>query len=176
MKNIRIFDTRAEFEAFMAGSEEETIFPNIALIEETSELKFYSLLPNIDTEGYATTFENGKTYLKEARLFKYIVDDFLDGYDPEMTDPAIWLDLASATIDIFLYQDRQTFSIENEPLYVNYLSKITNFCDEDGVPTSTLNLFPDYVNREEYTIGGGSSSNVSSTLHFDTGLFEETQG
>jgi hypothetical protein len=171
MKHLKSFATQSEFEEYMSGNKGETIFPTIALVD--SQIKYYSLLPNIDTTGYATTFVNGETYEKEAQLFRLIVNDFLEGYDIENEDPAIWMDLSEGIVDISLFTNRQTFSIVDEPLYVNYLSKITNFCDDEGVPTSTLNIFPAEVTRDEYYISGGESTSVSSRLDLNTGVFEE---
>lgn len=174
MRNLRIFKSQTNFEEYMSGLKEQTVFPNISFIDETTEVKFRSLLPNIDTEGYVTTFINDKIYKKEARLFSYIVNDFLEGYSSELTEPVVYLDLANATIDIYLYQTRKTFSIAEEPLYINYLSKITNFCNEEGTPICTLSLYPDYMTFEK-TIKPGSSTTLSSTLYFETKVFNEEQ-
>lgn len=173
MKHLKLFTAQTEFEDYMSGNSGETVFPTVALVG--TEIKFYSLLPNIDTSEYATMFVNGETYEKEAQLFRLIVNDFLEGYDIENEDPAIWLDLSEGTVDVHLFSNRQTFSIVDEPLYVNYLSKITNFCDEDGVPTSTLNIFPTEVTRDEYYITDGESKTVTSKLDLETGLFEEVE-
>lgn len=173
MKHVKQFTTQSEFEGYMSGNNGETMFPTLALVD--SQIKYYSLLPNIDTTGYATTFVNGETYEKEAQLFRLIVNDFLEGYDVENEDPAIWMDLSEGTVDIFLFSNRQTFSIVDEPLYVNYLSKITNFCDEEGMPTSTLNIFPAEVTRDEYYISDGESKSLTSKLDLVTGLFEEVE-
>ena len=168
--------------AFECGCSKKSLFILSLHSEVTSGISAsssaYSLvvfrpLPNIDTTGYATTFVNGETYEKEAQLFRLIVNDFLEGYDIENEDPAIWMDLSEGTVDILLFANRQTFSIVDEPLYVNYLSKITNFCDEEGAPTSTLNIFPTEVTRDDYFISGGSSTSVSSRLDLNTGVFEE---
>lgn len=171
MKHLKQFTTQSEFEDYMSGNNGETLLPTVALVD--SQIKYYSLLPNIDTTGYATTFVNGETYEKEAQLFRLIVNDFLEGYDIDNEDPAIWMDLSEGTVDILLFASRQTFSIVDEPLYVNYLSKITNFCDEEGAPISILNIFPTEVTRNDYFISGGSSTSVSSRLDLNTGVFEE---
>ena len=113
MKHLKQFTTQSEFEGYMSGNNGETLLPTVALVD--SQIKYYSLLPNIDTTGYATTFVNGETYEKEAQLFRLIVNDFLEGYDVENEDPAIWMDLSEGTVDIFLFSNRQTFSIVDEP-------------------------------------------------------------
>lgn len=172
-KFLKNFENQSAFEAYMAGENDETVFPNVCIVDG-EKVKYGRLLPTIDTTDYVTTFVSGKHYEKEGKLFKMIFDNFAEGYDPEIGDAAIWLDLYEATADVFLYTNRQTFSIANEPLYTKYLSKITNFWDENGTPSSTLNIFPDYVSRDEVNISDGASQNVFSKLNYNDGFFEET--
>lgn len=173
MKYLKKFATQSDYETYMSGQNEETIFPNVSIVIG-GEAKFHNLLPNVDTTGYATTFEHGKRYPKEAMLFKTIVSDFIETSDLENGDPSIWMDLSNGSVDVQCFQHTQTFSIADQPLFINYLSKITNFCDEDGNPSSTLNIFPDCVTRDEYVLGSSSFS-LMSNLDFKTGLFTEVK-
>lgn len=173
MKYLRKFETQADYETYMSGENEETVFPNVS-IGFGGPVRFHNLLPNIDTTGYATTFENGKSYPREAQLFKSIVSDFIEG-DLNDGDAVIWMDLSQGTVDISCYTQRQTFSIADQPLYKNYLSKITNFCNEDGEPESTLNIFPGYVNVSEYVIGP-SSYNKEINFNLDNGAYSSVSG
>lgn len=173
MKYLRKFETQSDYETYMSGENEETVFPNVS-IGFGGPVKFHNLLPNIDTTGYATTFENGKSYPREAQLFKSIVSDFIEG-DLNDGDAVIWMDLSQGTVDISCFTQRQTFSIADQPLYKNYLSKITNFCDEDGEPTSTLNIFPGYVYVNEYFIGP-SSYRKEVNFNLDNGAYSSVSG
>lgn len=171
MKYLKKFETQSEYETYMSGENEKTVFPNVSIIFG-GPVKFHNLLPNIDTTGYATTFENGKYYPKEALLFKTIVSDFIEG-DLDDGDAVVWLSLYDGVADISCFTQRQQFSVAEHPLFVNYISKITNFCNEDGEPESTLNLFPEYLCVDEYNVGAETYYREIN-FDFNTGLYTET--
>ena len=136
MKYLRQFENLDEFNVFMNDSENEIFLPFIYHIKDGNNLYYHDLLPNIDTTNYATTFVNGENYVKEGLLFKMIVENFIQKYSTdEVFDDNTWieLDLENGTIESFRYDKdkRQIYSIIDEPLYKNYLSKITNFLGVD---------------------------------------------
>ena len=182
MKYLKQFETQTEFEAFMNDPETEISLPFIYHIKENDNLHYHDLLPNVDTTNYATTFVNGETYVKEGLLFKSIVENFIQKYSPDETfDDNTWidLDLEKATIESFRYdkEKSQIYSIADEPLYINYLSKITNFLGVDPEmedvtkPYGILSFSIDDVSRLQVYVGGINKS-YTFTLYYD-GRFEE---
>lgn len=178
MKYLKYFENQNDFQTYMAS--EELSLPNVSFVNN-GNINYHDLLPNIDTTNYATTFVNGQTYEKEGKLFKMIVENFIQQYSPdEEFNDNTWIDidLENATIESHRYNTPQIFSIADEPLYINYLSKITNFWGQDSdyedlnKPYGILSFGLYNVSRDQVYIGG-----INKSFYFSldyNGTFEET--
>ena len=115
---LKVFETESDYDSAKDGF----VYPTVSYVRDVDEVRYMeatkALLPrNIDTTGYATEFVYEQTYPQEALVFKAIYDMYNYRYITIYTD----------TNTIRYYDGGEIIiDISNEPLYIDYLSKINS--------------------------------------------------
>ena len=119
---LRVFETESDYDS----AKDSFVYPTVSYIRDVDDVRYMPkpLLPMIDTTGYATEFVVGEYYPQEALVFKAIYDMYASQI-PE--DGSYYIQIENGLLNIqknYPTEYYLTLDISQEPLWVNYLSKI----------------------------------------------------
>ena len=159
---LRLFETESDYDS----AKPDFVYPTVSYVKDVDEVRYMEapqpLLPIIDTTGYATEFVDGEYYPQEALVFQEIRNNILrrDNVDDWFN---ININLTSQTLGYYdvSIDDYIDFYIGDEPLYKNYLSKLTM------IPYSTK-LFVDNITFREISVKL-YSMDAEISIQYETG-------
>ena len=132
---LRVFETESDYDS----AKPDFVYPTVSYVRDVDEVRYMekSLLPMINTTGYATNFVNGQYYPQEALVFKAIYDMYSSYLNDDSVD-SICIESGELCGRIWDTDNRkyQRFDIAyvgNEPLYRNYLIHFEQDGDEYGM-------------------------------------------
>ena len=145
---------------------EETIGRGVNGIPEGWTVVDYSApgtyLPEYDTTGLATHFVVGEVYANVLPLYQAIYDQYGDTH----------IDVATSMLESINENDENVqIYIGNEPLYQNYLSKLTFAMSNDGTSES-----PNYIYFRDDGLKLENSNTYSQVIIIREGFGNEVAG
>ena len=119
---LRVFETESDYDS----AKDSFVYPTVSYVRDVDEVRYMekSLLPMINTTGYATDFVNGQYYPQEALVFKAIYDMYSSYLRDEIQDNICIEsgELYARIMDEYgVYNRLDIAYVGNEPLYKNYL-------------------------------------------------------
>ena len=122
---LRVFETESDYDSAKDGF----VYPTVSYVRDVDEVRYMekSLLPMINTTGYATNFVRGQYYPQEALVFKAIYDMYAPQI-PEGGGNSIYINQGELFVEDGNFNKIVIGFVGNEPLYKNYL---INFEAED---------------------------------------------
>jgi hypothetical protein len=128
--HLKMFKTDAEYQAFKDGS--DYVRPNVSYIKKSHVVIFTSeesnkgkYLPYIDTTGFPTEYQVGELYPQVRNIFDEIITMY-NLTEPSPDSPVRFAHIYKIEEGWRLDIDGESYDVTNEPLIVNYLSKVSH--------------------------------------------------
>ena len=126
---LRVFETESDYDS----AKPNFVYPTVSYVRDVDDVRYMSkpLLPMIDTTGLATHFLVGEVYANVLPVYQAIYDQYGETHIDVATSMLGYINENDEFVEIY---------VGDEPLYQNYLSKLTFAKYNDGESVS-----PDYI-------------------------------